>query len=193
MMKPEQVLAFWLDECSPSEWYTQSDALDQKIRDQFEPAWHDATRGAFGLWLTYPTGALAYLILTDQFPRNMFRKSALAFRSDRMALAAAKKAIHQGWDMRTDTPARQFFYLPLMHSECLPDQDRCVRLVRDRLDSAETLLHARVHREIIRTYGRFPYRNAALGRKNTPAEEEFLVGAGYSDVLKRLQRTAENA
>ncbi len=192
-MAPEQVLSFWLDECSPSDWYNSTPELDGKITDRFETAWQDAMRGSFGLWLTYPSGALAYLILTDQFPRNMYRDSMLAFRSDRLALAAAKKAIHQGWDMRIDPPARQFFYLPLMHSECLPDQDRCVRLMRDRLPGDDNILHARVHREIIRKFGRFPYRNAALGRTDTQSEAAFLAGAGYRGVLQELQRPALSA
>ena len=133
MVSPEDILSFWLDDVGESGWYTQSEALDTQIRERFEGAWHKAREGTFGLWLTYPNGTLAYIILMDQFPRNMFRGQGAAFATDRPALAAAKAAIHRGWDLRTDEPARQFFYLPLMHSENLCDQERCVRLLCERM------------------------------------------------------------
>lgn len=187
-MEPQRVLEFWLEECSPQDWYISSDELDQKIRDEFLQVWSDAKRGSYGSWLTSANGALAYLILTDQFPRNMFRGDGQAFASDKLGLAAAKKAIQQKWDRKIDAPAKQFFYMPLMHSENLCDQDRCVRLVQERLDSPSTLLHARAHREIIRKFGRFPYRNAALKRQNTKDETEFLANDSYGDVVKRLDK-----
>nr|NIS42147.1 DUF924 domain-containing protein [Desulfuromonadales bacterium] len=94
-------------------------------------------------------------------------------------LAAAKVAIDRGWDMRIDPPARQFFYLPLMHSECLSDQERCVRLMKERMpESQENLLHAKAHREVIRQFGRFPYRNAVLNRATRPDEIAYLEGGG---------------
>lgn len=187
-MDPSRITQFWLDECSPSDWYKQDAAFDQAIRDEFKQSWDAALNGAYGLWLTYPTGALAYLILTDQLSRNIFRGQGAAFATDRLALAAAKKAIHLKWDRRIDGLARQFFYMPLMHSECLTDQDRCVRLMQERLNDDSNLLHARAHREIIRLFGRFPYRNAALGRRNTPAEEIFLSGDGYGGILRQLDK-----
>lgn len=193
-MKPEDVLSFWLDELKPSDWYNSSDELDQKIRDRFLPMWEEAQDGAFGLWLTYPTGALAYIILQDQFPRNMFRNQAKAFTSDVQGHAAAKLSIDYGYDLRIDIPARQFFYLPLMHSECQTDQDRCVRLMHERMgaEGASNLLHAKVHREIIRKFGRFPYRNEALGRSSTAAEKAFLENGGYGQLLKELQEKHQN-
>ena len=192
MFDPNEVLGFWLDEVGPEGWYQPPDGLDDTIRARFEPMWQAAMEGRFGLWLTYPSGVLAYIVLTDQFPRNMFRGTARAFASDRVALSAAKQAIHRGWDLKIDAPARQFFYLPLMHSENLCDQDRCVRLMKERMPEGggDNLLHARVHREVIRRFGRFPYRNAALGRSDTASEREFLEGPGYGGILAEMKGAA---
>ncbi|WP_294607963.1 DUF924 family protein [Roseovarius sp.] len=192
MVAPEDVLSFWLDEVGPKRWYEASDELDQMVRDRFEAAWNKAQEGAYGLWLTYPTGTLAYIILTDQFPRNMFRGKAQAFASDHPALAAAKVAIKRGWDLRIDEPARQFFYLPLMHSENLCDQERCVRLLCERMPEygPENLLHARAHREVIRQFGRFPYRNTALSRPSTAQEREYVADGGYGATLRRFKAAA---
>lgn len=189
MATPEQVLTYWLDEVGPGGWYEASDALDADVRERFLSSWERAREGAYALWLTYPSGALAYTILMDQFPRNMFRGEARAFSTDRQAMAAAKAAIHRGWDMRIDEPARQFFYLPLMHSENLCDQERCIRLIKERMPQtgAGNLLHARAHREVIRLFGRFPYRNAALGRPSTAPERSFVEQGGYGAALRTLQ------
>lgn len=192
MSGPEDVLSFWLDEVGPQGWYLGGEALDAQVRDRFLPAWEEAMAGAYGLWLTYPTGTLAYIVLTDQFPRNMFRDDGRAFASDASARAAAKMAIHQNWDMKIAEPARQFLYLPLMHSENLIDQDRAVRLILTRMPEtgADTLLHAKAHREVIRRFGRFPYRNAALGRKSTAAETRYLAEGGYGATLREIGAAA---
>jgi uncharacterized protein (DUF924 family) len=176
MAKPELILKFWLDDVGPARWYAQNSALDATIRERFLGAWEEALQGRFALWLTFPKGALAYCILLDQLSRNMFRGNAKAFSADKFALAAAKSSIHQKWDLRIDEPARQFFYLPLMHSENLPDQDRCVRLIKTRLQLSadEHLTHAKAHRDVIRTFGRFPSRNLALGRTHTTPERQFI-------------------
>ncbi|MCE0504622.1 DUF924 domain-containing protein [Roseivivax sp. GX 12232] len=185
---PEEILAFWLDEVGPEGWYKQEDALDAEIARRFGPSYEAAMEGHHALWLTYPSGVLAYVILIDQFARNMFRGSARAFAGDQIALAAAKQAIRKQWDLRIDPPARQFFYLPLMHSENLCDQEQCVRLMKERMPEAESnLLHARVHREVIRLFGRFPYRNGALGRKTTSQEERFAEDGGYGALLREMQ------
>ncbi|EKE72832.1 MULTISPECIES: DUF924 family protein [Roseobacteraceae] len=184
---PEDILAFWLDELTPADWYKVDEALDARIRDQFLSTWEKAQEGAYSLWLTHASGALAYIILNDQMSRNMFRGQGRAFASDRIALTAAKAAIDKGWDMRIDAPARQFFYLPLMHSENLTDQDRCVRLMFERLsDEPDNLRHAQAHREVIRMFGRFPYRNAALDRRTTNPEAQFITSGGYGTVLKDM-------
>ncbi|WP_299149724.1 DUF924 family protein [uncultured Tateyamaria sp.] len=187
MVGPDDILKFWLDECDPNQWYQSDDAFDAELCSRFESTWRAASEGKFALWLTYPNGALAYIILTDQFSRNMFRDDPRAFAMDRAALAAAKSAIAKGWDLRIDPPARQFFYMPLEHSENLCDQDRAVRLICERMEDETFLLHARAHREVIRQFGRFPHRNAALGRKTTGAEQAHLDNGGYGAVLRSLQ------
>jgi len=194
MKGPEDILRFWVDEVGPKGWYDTDPKLDKKIHDEFLETWEAAWEGRFSLWLTYPSGTLAYLILMDQFPRNMFRGDDKAFSSDRAALAAAKSAIKKNWDTRIDAPARQFFYLPLMHSENLCDQDRCVRLLCDRMpDSDSNLLHARAHREIIRKFGRFPYRNKALSRMTTALERMFVDNGGYGAIVRALQSGGQAA
>lgn len=189
MVSPDEVLKFWLDDVGAAGWYQVSDELDETIRTKFQAAWQNALEGAYSLWLTYPSGALAYSILLDQFPRNMFRNDGRAFASDKIALAAAKAAIHKGWDLKIDEPARQFFYLPLMHSENLCDQDRCVRLMKERMPEGgeANLLHAKAHREVIRQFGRFPYRNEALDRKPTKVESDYVAAGGYGNTVRDLQ------
>ncbi|MGR3803907.1 DUF924 family protein [Marinibacterium profundimaris] len=189
MVGAENVLAFWLDEVGEDGWYEQDDALDETIRDRFGAAWQSAAEGSYSLWLTHPSGVLAYIILTDQFPRNMFRGQAKAFSTDRAALAAAKVAINKGWDMKIDEPARQFFYVPMMHSESLCDQERCVRLLAERMPEtgARNMLHARAHRQVIRQFGRFPYRNEALSRSTTANESEYVNEGGYGRTVRELQ------
>ena len=182
----KQIRDFWLDEVGPKGWYVVDDTLDQSIRDRFLHVWEEAIEGGCGLWLTDPKGALAYLILTDQFPRNMFRGDGRSFATDRSARAAAKAAIDRDWDRAIGEPARQFFYMPLMHSENLVDQDRGVRLIHSRLENegGSTLVHAKVHRSIIRQFGRFPFRNAVLDRTTTQAEQQFMDDGGYGATFR---------
>lgn len=189
MVAPDDVLKFWLDEVGESGWYEPAEGLDDTIRDRFQDAWRHGRDGGNALWLTYASGTLAYIILMDQFPRNMFRGEGTAFATDRQAGAAAKVAIHRKWDMAIDAPARQFFYLPLMHSENLCDQDRCVRLIFERMPETGDgqLIHAQAHRDVIRQFGRFPYRNAALGRATTASEREYLAAGGYAYTLRKLR------
>lgn len=186
---PDDVLQFWLDDIGSAGWYNSTAELDAEIRDKFESTWQAAHSGKLTQWLTYPKGALAYIILTDQFPRNMFRNTGKAFASDKQGLSAAKLAIDKGWDMRVEEPARQFFYLPLMHSENLCDQERCVRLMCERMPESGSgnMLHARAHREVIRQFGRFPYRNEALSRSFTAPEAAYVKQGGYGKTVKALQ------
>lgn len=192
MTSPQDVLAFWLDEVKPEDWYRASDALDAEITKRFSEALQIAADGGHSLWLTCPSETLAYIILTDQFSRNIHRNKAAAFDTDDAALAAAKVAVSHDWDLRIDAPARQFFYMPFMHSEHLSDQDRSVRLFCARMPDggAGNIEHARAHREIIRVFGRFPYRNAALGRANSPEEQDFLDNGGYGRILNSLDQPA---
>ena len=180
----EGVLAYWR-QVGPAGWYAGGEALDDQIRGRFADLWAQARAGGLTQWMGSAEGLLAYLMVTDQFPRNMFRGSAQAFASDAQARVAAARAWQHGFDLRIEGPIRQFFYLPLMHSETQTDQDRCVALFAARLPG-ENLLHARAHREVIRRFGRFPYRNAALGRVDSPEEQVFLAQGGYAAILRSL-------
>ncbi len=187
----EDILEFWL-QAGPPKWYVADDSFDQEICDKFGDLWGEGAKGALEDWTGHPRKALALIILLDQFPRNMFRQDGRAFSTDERAKAAACYAIKQGWDMRIDEPERQFFYLPLMHSEMLSDQDHCIRLMIERMPEtgAPNVLHARAHREVIREFGRFPYRNTALGRETTPAEQTYLDNGGYGYTVRKLEGVA---
>ncbi|MCK0167065.1 DUF924 domain-containing protein [Jannaschia sp. S6380] len=184
---PDDVLRFWLEDCGPEDWYRQDDALDARIRDRFEVTWQAARRGGIDTWFKNARGSLAFLILTDQFPRNMFRGTPDAFATDELARRIATRAVDRKFDLQIEEPGRQFFYLPFEHSECLADQERAVRLICSRMDAPETLLHARAHRQVIRTFGRFPFRNEALGRTSSEREAAFLADGGYGAVVRELQ------
>lgn len=188
MSTPEEVLSFWLDEVGPKGWYRSDDALDDQIRDKFLSTWENLSEGAYSIWLSYPSGTLAYLIVADQFSRNIHRGSPKAFALDHAALAVSKIAVGKGWDLRIDEPARQFFYLPMMHSESISDQERCVRMLMTRMPETgdDNLLHAKAHRDVIRQFGRFPFRNEALARRPTGPEINFMQSGGYGETVRRL-------
>lgn len=193
MATPTEIIRFWIDETGPEGWYNGSDALDDEIRTRFLPDWEAARSGQLTDWQVSAKGTLAFLILTDQFPRNMFRGDARSFATDEAALTCADAAIRAGLDLQIDLPTRQFFYMPFMHSERLSDQDRCIALMQDRMSDprgAGDILHARVHREIIRMFGRFPYRNDALGRDSSPAETAFIKDGGYASIRDAMQKGA---
>lgn len=183
----DEVLDFWIDEVGPQGWYAVDDGLDAAIRARFGALWDEGLAGGLRQWLCAPRACLALVILLDQFPRNMFRASARAFASDHAALAAAKAAIGRGFDHRIPGDARQFFYLPLMHSEALADQERSVRLILINFGRTCSLVHARAHRDVIRRFGRFPYRNAALGRATRPQEQAFLDAGGYQAAMRAIE------
>ncbi|NBB96645.1 MAG: DUF924 family protein [Alphaproteobacteria bacterium] len=192
MSTVDDVIAFWVDDVGPDGWYAQDDALDARIRDRYMTLWEKARDGRLCNWASCPEGCLAYLIVTDQFPRNMFRDDPRAFATDALARKVAARACHLRFDGQIAEPARQFFYLPLMHSESQMDQDRAVRmfLLRMPKTGAQNLLHARAHRAVIREFGRFPYRNDALGRDTTSAEQAFLTDGGYGLAVRKLQQAA---
>lgn len=192
MVNPDDILAFWLDEIGQDGWYRSDEDLDATIRERYLETWESAMEGALSLWLTYPNGTLAYIILTDQFSRNMFRGTGQAFASDHLARAAAKSAIAKGWDLRIDAPARVFFYMPLTHSECLADQERSVRLMVSRMPESGGgfLPHAKAHREVIRRFGRFPYRNNALERPMKSGEADYLEEGGYGSTVREFQEAS---
>lgn len=177
----ERVLRFWLEGVGAEGWYKRDVQVDRRCADEFGALMNDAGAGRLSSWQATPRGALALLILLDQMPRNAFRGTAEAFAGDRRARAVAKTAIASGHDPKVPEPQRQFFYLPLMHSESLADQERCVRLVFARLPDtgAENRRHGVQHREVIRRFGRFPSRNAALGRADTEDERAYRARGGY--------------
>lgn len=186
MSMTDDILAYWIDELGPKGWYAGGEEIDDAIRARYLSTWEEARAGGLGHWLTDARGALAYIILLDQFPRNMFRGDARSFEMDPVARSTAKMAMDRGWDMEIEGEARQFFYLPLMHSENLVDQDRSVDLFSTRMEGDGNVVHAKAHRKIIRDFGRFPYRNDALGRKTTPEEQAFMDAGGYATVVKEL-------
>jgi len=175
---PAQVLDFWFG-AGPQKWFSKDDAFDAAIRERFLPTYEAAAAGRLDDWEATPEAALALLIVLDQFSRNMFRRSPRAFASDPLALAVAKRAVAQNFDQQLDMPRRNFFYLPFQHSENLADQERCVELSRQHSD-AEGVKWAELHAEIIRRFGRFPHRNAVLGRVSTPEEQAFLDAGGFA-------------
>ena len=188
MSDPVEVLDFWLGEVGPAGWYAGGDALDSLCRDRFADLWQAAHDGGLEHWVDGTVGTLAYLILTDQIPRNIHRGTGLAFATDARALAAAKTAVAAGWDLNAPEPERQFFYMPYEHSEEPKDQAQAVHLLTERLPSdPDMALHARAHQEVIRRFGRFPTRNAALGRDSTPDEQVYLDAGGYGAIVKALQ------
>ncbi len=192
MSTVDDVLSFWLDEVGPKGWYAVDDALDAEIRNRFLGLWEKACDGRLIRWASCAKGSLAYIIVTDQFPRNMFRGDGRAFDTDDLARQVAARACHLGFDRQTPEPQRQFFYLPLMHSESQMDQDRAVRMFLLRMPEtgASNLLHARAHRAVIREFGRFPYRNDALGRATTEREQVFLDKGGYGSAVEALTEAA---
>ncbi|KGJ03736.1 Uncharacterized conserved protein, DUF924 family [Paracoccus halophilus] len=176
-----EILTFWLEEVGEKGWYQGSDTLDQTIRDRFRATW-DRAGDLAEAWADTPRGALAALILTDQFPRNMFRDDPRAFATDALARAIATRAIAAGFDRQIDAPQRQFFYMPFEHSEDLADQHRCVALFAAHMPG-ENLRHAELHRDTIARFGRFPWRNAALGREPGPAENQVMQAGGYAALV----------
>lgn len=174
-MTPEDIVNFWSGEVGEARWFQSDPKLDSEIASRFGGAYASARNGELSDWEETPHGALALLLLLDQFPRNMFRGQAEALATDVQARAIADRAVARGFDLEFVPNLRAFFYLPLMHSEHLPDQERCVTLVTDRLGSDNRQYpYALAHRNVIAKFGRFPGRNAALGRDSTPDEVAFL-------------------
>jgi uncharacterized protein (DUF924 family) len=171
------VLGFWFDELKPEDWFMTKVETDETIRRRFLKLWQDM-RVAIPAEAFLEAGpALAATIVFDQFPRNMFRKQADAFATDRLAQAVAHNALRLGLPETLPPSQRGFFHMPFMHSETLPDQELCVALFAG---NAEQLKYAVEHRDIIARFGRFPHRNRVLGRESSAAEIEFLKEhAGY--------------
>ncbi|MEH2558753.1 uncharacterized protein (DUF924 family) [Bradyrhizobium algeriense] len=175
---PAGILAFWRD-AGPKRWYTPDEAFDAEVRRRFFSLWQHATAGELSSWEASDDGALALVIVLDQFPRNMFRGDIRTYASDAEAREVAHRAIERGVDARIDGALREFLYLPFMHSEHLVDHLRCIELSR-AAGHTESLKWAEHHAKIIRRFGRFPHRNHILGRATTPDEQAFLDEGGFS-------------
>ena len=173
------VLAFWFDELGPAQWFAKDAALDERIRARFQPL-HARLAASADPPIDTPAQALATVIVLDQFSRNLHRDDARAFAADALARRLADAAIARAFDAQVDASRRMFFYLPFEHSEDLADQDRSIALFTAIGDPRLTR-YAEAHRALIARFGRFPHRNAVLGRRSTQDEEEYLKqpGAGF--------------
>ena len=183
----EDVLQFWFG-ATPGvrlkAWFVKEPTFDEEIGKRFLPLYESAAEGALSGWTTSARGSLALIVVTDQFPRNLFRGKARAFSTDPIALATAAHVIARGWDATMLAVERMFVYLPYEHSESLADQDRSVELFAPLNvfpETSDAVEYSERHRAIVRRFGRFPHRNAALGRASTPEEVEFLKqpGSGF--------------
>ena len=172
----EAVLAFWR-EAGPDRWFTQDAAFDASIRESFLATYQAAAAGELSDWEASAEGALALVIVLDQFPRNMFRGDPRTYATDALARAAANRALKCGYDMDVPETERDFLFLPFMHSEDMTDQLRCIELYRAA--GHENLKYAERHADIIRRFGRIPHRNAVLGRETTAEEQAFLDAGGF--------------
>jgi len=175
---PSDVLAFWRT-AGPDRWYARDEAFDAEVRRRYLKLWRSAAAGELTAWEQSDDGALALVIVLDQFPRNIFRGDVRAYSSDATAREVASRAIDRGAYARIAEDLREFLYMPLMHSEQLSDQLRCVELFR-AAGNTDNLKYAEDHAAIIRRFGRFPHRNRVLGRPMTTDEQAFLDEGGFS-------------
>lgn len=181
MSTTQAVIAFWR-EAGREKWFVKDEALDLAIHERFLDLHFRAARNELSDWSTSAEGALALMILLDQFPRNLFRGSGHAFATDPLALSLAKQALAKGFDQQVEPPMAIFFYLPFEHSEDPAEQEHSMALFtahHERVGDEECLRYAEVHQDIIARFGRFPHRNPALGRETTPEERAYLDADGF--------------
>jgi uncharacterized protein (DUF924 family) len=174
---PIDVLEFWW-KAGPEKWFAGGEAFDDACR-RFRPVYEAAAAGGLDEWAHAPHGALALVLVTDQFPRNIFRGTERAFQTDAKALAVATAAIDHGFDRAFPVDARKFFYLPFMHAEDLAAQERGLDLYRT-LGDQDGYYYMLIHYDVIRRFGRFPHRNPVLGRQTLPEEAAYLASGGFS-------------
>jgi uncharacterized protein (DUF924 family) len=177
---PGEVVTFWLGQ-NEKVWFSADPAFDAEVLSRFAELVERAKSGALDHWADTAEGALALVILLDQMTRNIYRDSPEMFAADGKALAVAELAIGRGFDQELPKSKRRWLYMPFMHSEDLADQERSVDLFT-RSEISESVPFAVDHADIIRRFGRFPHRNAILGRQTTPEEAAFLAGGGFSGV-----------
>jgi uncharacterized protein (DUF924 family) len=168
-----QILDFWLVETDAEKWFTRDEAFDAEIRERFTDLHARAAAGELAHWRGTPEGCLAEIILLDQFSRNLYRDDPRAFAADELAREVLALALARDFDAAMSQDEKRFLYMPLQHSENIDDQTRSVALFRT-LEDDNTFQYTLRHQEIIARFGRFPHRNAALGRASTPEEIAFL-------------------
>jgi len=173
-----EILDFWFSERARPLWFNSTPEFDDEIRERFEEAWGLARAGVYDHWEEDPEGALALVILLDQFPLNMFRGDARSWSTEARAREVARNAIAQGFDHDMTPQQKMFLYMPFMHSEKLEDQDYAIELF-ERAGLEDNLRYARHHRDVVARFGRFPHRNAGLGRDSTAEEIEYLKKARW--------------
>ncbi|MCW4471754.1 DUF924 family protein [Xanthomonas sp. H13-6] len=178
MSAGKQVVDFWRA-AGPRRWFARDDAFDAEFRRLFLDEHYVAASRGYEAWLATAEGALALMVLLDQFPRNCFRGTAHSYATDGLARHYAMRAIEEGLDRELTPQLRAFLYLPFEHSEDPQDQERSVAMF-EMLGDLEYLRFAELHRDIIRRFGRFPHRNAVLGRIPTPEELNYLATGGFA-------------
>ena len=171
---PQEIIAYWYSGRLRKRWFSSTPALDDEIRERFEPLWREALAGELDHWRESPEGCLALVIVLDQFPLNMYRGQAASFSSEKQAVETACYSVEQGFDKLLPQDQLSFLYMPLMHSENLADQDLSVKLF-EQAGLTVNLKFASYHRGLIERFGRFPHRNRILGRENTPEETDYLA------------------
>lgn len=184
MPQPQSVLDFWFKDIDSKLWFSSNETFDAEVRKKFEKhaieIVSDASQEKPHFWESDADKALALLLVLDQFPRNMYRGTALAFQWDLLAQGVARRMLDKVWDFRIPQKRRAFVYMPFMHAEDLDMQNQCVALCESRLEDESTLFHAKAHRDVIAKFGRFPHRNEILGRESTTAELKYLESGGYT-------------
>lgn len=173
MYEPKDILAFWFSEQVKPLWFNSTAAFDEEIRQRFLDVYQAALKKQLVNWGSTPQGSVALIIVLDQFPLNMFRGKAESFAGEKLAREVAGNAIEQGFDEQLEDEQKAFLYLPYMHSEDLSDQELSVQLF-EKAGLKENLRFAKHHRDIVKRFGRFPHRNAALGRASSEAEIAYL-------------------
>ena len=168
------ILEFWFSERVSPQWFNASKELDNEILQRFGNLWYQALNNELNDWAKTPEGALALIILLDQFPLNMFRGQAKSFKTEAFAIKVTKHSVSQGFDKKIAKTQLMFMYMPLMHSESLNDQDLSVQLF-EKARLVDNLRFAKHHQQLIQRFGRFPHRNDILGRKNTSEEVIYLA------------------
>ncbi|WP_431857595.1 DUF924 family protein [Azospirillum sp.] len=177
----DEIVEYWFGEDVKPYWFAPSPSFDRQVADTLLEPHERAAAGALDSWLDDVDGCLALCILLDQVPRNVFRGTPQAFATDGKARAVARHAVENGFDLECTPEERLFLYLPFEHHEELESQRLSVRLFRERVQAPDLIDYAERHLAIIERFGRFPHRNAILGRESTPEEVEFLKqpGSGF--------------